>query len=253
MDESGIPDLEWLPLTVTSPRRQSRLIHVRNGTNDAATVHSTMWAPGDILHDEYGLTDVHLGPGDWALDIGAHIGSVALALAIDNPECRVIAVEAVPDNVTLLTANATSAEVADRVHVVGEAAAGEGVTEVTLHCGHYDVPGIPPDHAAQARFIGNLFREHGPRGSDIKVPAVSLSALLDRFGVDEVAFTKIDCEGGEWAFLASPAVARLRVIVGEWHDGTAADLTALLDATHDVDILEDGGGIGLFRATRRAG
>ena len=238
-------------LTVVSPRQQVAQVVIRPDTNDAATLHSTFWAPGDQLHDEYGLASVHLGPDDWALDIGAHIGSVALALAMDNPGARIIAVEAVPDNVDMLRLNAAAVDASDRIHIVGEAAGADGQATATLHYGYYDLPDIPAEHAVQVRFIGNLFRDHGPRGTDITVPVVSLTALLDRFGVTEVAFTKIDCEGGEWAFLASPDVSRLRTIVGEWHDRPASSLIALLTATHEVEILHDDGGIGMFRAERR--
>lgn len=238
-------------LTVVSPRQQVAKIVIRPDTNDAATLHSTFWAPGDQLHDEYGLASVHLGPDDWALDIGAHIGSVALALAMDNPDARVIAVEAVPDNVDMIRLNVAAIGAEARVHVVGEAVGADGQESATIHFGYYDLPDIPAEHAVQVRFIGNLFREHGPRGTDLTVPVVSLTDLLARFDVAEVALTKIDCEGGEWAFLASPSISRLRTIVGEWHDRPASALVALLSATHDVTVLTDDGGIGMFRAERR--
>ena len=235
---------------VVSPRGTVASVHVRPDTNDAATLHSTFVAPSGQVNDEYRLSAVHLRPDDWALDVGAHIGSVALALAIDNP-CRIIAIEAVPDNVRMLRLNVDAIGAADRIHVVGEAAGAEGQTTGVIRYGYRDIPGITDEHAQQVRYIGNLFRDAHPDSESEVVPCVSLSGILDRFGVDEVAFTKIDAEGAEWAFLASPAIARLRVIVGEWHDGPASRLIDLLGPTHDVEILEDHGGIGLFRATRR--
>ena len=235
-----------MDLRVLSPRGVPATLRVREGTNDAATIHATFCFDGKVS-DEYGLRDLHIADG-WAMDVGAHIGSVAIALALDEPEARVIAVEAVPENADLLRTNAAMAGVADRVHVVEAAAAGEDDLTATIHYGHYDAPGIPPDHAEQARFIGNLFREHGSRGIDIEVPAVGLGGLLTRFGIERLAFLKIDCEGCEWAFLDSPALDRVDRITGEYHDRGGSAIVALLARTHRVELMHEDGGSGLFRA-----
>jgi FkbM family methyltransferase len=237
------------PLSVTSPRGVTTQLYVRPDTNDAATLHSTFWAPGfpSVLHDEYGLADLYLE--GWALDIGAHIGSVAIALALDNPTLRVLAVEAVPQNALLLEGNTRLAMVSDRVTVVS-AAAGNTIGKTVVHYGHYDVPGIPEDHAREARYIGNLFRSHGKRGLTVTVPCVNLEGLLNGSGIDEVAFMKIDCEGCEWDFLPSPAIARVRVIVGEYHERGWRPMRDLLASTHDFELLHEDGGFGLFRAVR---
>ena len=46
-------------------------------------------------------------------------------------------------------------------------------------------------------------------------------------------------------------VARIAEVIGEWHDHPAEDLEGLFAGTHDVEILESIGGIGIFRALRR--
>ena len=237
-----------LDLEVISPRGRARTIKVREGTNDAATMHATFWF--GQLQDEYGLADRYLE--GWALDIGASIGPVALALALDNPDLQVVAVEAVPENADLLGENAVLAGVADRIHVLANAAAGDGDETCVIRYGPYEIPGIPPEHAMEVRFVGNLFRDHGSRGRTVAVPAVSLSAILARFGIDRVRFMKIDCEGCEWAFLASPDIGRVDEIIGEWHDRDGpSSITALLAPTHTVEVLVDDRSTGLFRATRR--
>ena len=247
MPDAGVPDEDLIDVHTSSPRGNGATFVVREGTSDAATIHSTFHFDGK-LQDEYGLRDLHLE--GWAIDVGAHVGTVAVALAIDNPSLRVIAVEAVPENAALVAINAERNGVADRVHVIAKAASGDEEW-AQLRYGPYEVPGIPPDHAMQVRFIGNLFRDHGSRGLTVRVPAVSLEALLDEFGIDRVAFMKIDCEGCEWAFLSSPAIDRVDLIHGEWHDRAVDAITGLLAPTHRVEVLVDDGGVGMFRATRR--
>lgn len=236
-----------IDLHTASPRGHGAVLAVRPDTNDAATIHSTFWQPGFAkLEDEYGLADLHID--GWALDIGAHIGSVALAIALDNPDARILAVEAVPENVEMLRENVRRIGTEDRITVIDAAAAAEGDKTAYIRYGPYDMPGIPPEHAMQSRFIGNLYRDHGPRGLEKVVPCVSLSGLLD--GIERVQFMKIDCEGCEWGFLASPAVEKVDLIVGEYHDHGAHALRGLLHLTHRVEILHEDGGFGLFRASR---
>lgn len=240
-----MPDPEWLDLE--SPRGRRIRIKVRPDTSDAATLHSTFWAPGRILHDEYGLVDLHLT--GWAIDVGAHIGSVAIALALDNTDLQVLAIEAVPENAALLAENVRLADVADRVHVIAAAAAGPGDRRLTIRYGPRDE--FDRDEDDQSRYIGNLDRGHGRRGVTASVPAVSLPGLLSEHHIEEVAYAKLDCEGCEWRFLATPAVARIRLIGGEYHTIGHEPLLQLLGPTHDVEMLSEDGGFGLFRATRR--
>jgi hypothetical protein len=81
-------------------------------------------------------------------------------------------------------------------------------------------------------------------------PAVSLDSLLAKYGIDRVALLKIDCEGCEYQFLDTPAVARVDRILGEFHRRPEG-IMALLAATHDVTIRLDRGGVGIFDAVLR--
>jgi hypothetical protein len=87
----------------------------------------------------------------------------------------------------------------------------------------------------------------------VTVPTVTLARLVEWAG-GAIDALKLDCEGCEWLALADPAVADCRVIFGEWHGdkgGGFAAIADLLGATHDVESLDDLGGTGVFRATRR--
>jgi len=80
-----------------TPRGHLVTMHYRTDSSDWNTLYSA------LNEDEYGLRSRHLTGS--ALDIGAHIGAVAVGLAIDNPDLIVVAVEPVPDNARLLRLN----------------------------------------------------------------------------------------------------------------------------------------------------
>ncbi len=214
-----------------------------------------------ITEDEYGL-EKHRDLEGWALDIGAHIGAVSIALAIKHPKLNVLSVEIVPENAEMLRQNAERNNVADRVTIVQEAAGGPD--EISRECfiHHNSHPVASPEYVHKHRFIANSFWSAAYGGafdSDaVEIPSVSLSTLMARHAIDEFAFMKIDAEGAEWAFLRDPAVAKVRYMIGEYHWDYApqgdlakkvkgakpykrkstpeAELHSLLDATHEVTV-----------------
>lgn len=212
-------------IDVHSPRGELVRLHYREETSDLATIGSTFRLWGK-LDDEYGLA--HLYSDGLMVDVGGHVGSVCIAYLVDNPDARAVAVEPLPENVEMIRTNAESAGVADRLTIVAGAC---GTTRVAY--GH-------TDH----RYIGNI---GGANGEVVTVEEVTLSALVAEHG--PVAVLKTDCEGGEWALLADPAVADVPLIVGEYHTYGPVALHALLDATHDVTAGTEP--TGNFRAVRK--
>ena len=221
-----------------TPRGNPATMHYRTDSSDWNTLYSA------LNEDEYGLAGYVLT--GLALDIGAHIGAVTVALALDNPDLRVIAVEPVPDNARLLRENVDANGLADRVTVI-EGAAGSGT--VTVWYGYRG-----SETAEHHTFIGNssLAYDHGGENEheEITYQGVTLSDLA----AGDVALLKIDNEGGEYDFLADPAVARCAVILGEWHNvrgHVQTDIASLLGATHVVTFSGPVGGPGGFVAVRR--
>src|SRR5881396_102281 len=96
---------EWV-----TPRGAPVSMEFRDGTNDWNTLSII------FTNDEYGLRDLRLD--GIALDVGAYLGGVAIALALDNPGLRVIAIEPVPDNGDLIERNITRNSVQDRVTLI---------------------------------------------------------------------------------------------------------------------------------------
>ena len=217
----------------------------RTDTSDWNTISSVMAG-----NDEYSLPRGLTGA---ALDCGAHIGPVAVGLALDNPGLRIIAVEPVPDNLRLLRENVERNGLADRVTIVDGAIAGPGDEQVTVWHGY--VGNETMEHHA---FIGNssLAYDHGGEAvhDQTIAEAWSLSRLLALLGAERIAWLKVDTEGAEYAFLTDPAVERVDLITGEWHNvrgHVQGDVARLLAPTHHVRFTGPVGGPGGFVATRR--
>ena len=204
----------------------------RAGTSDLATVGSTFELWGS-LDDEYGTADLHI---DGAfVDVGAHIGSVAIAVLLDNPKARAICVEPIPENVEVLWTNAELNGVTDRLKIV-EAAAGKGRT-TTLRYGE-------ADH----RYIANI---RGASGESVVAKSVTLAALV-RLAGGRIEALKTDCEGGEYDLFdcSAATLAKVGRIFGEYHRGPDA-LVASLSRTHDVTITPANETVGAFVAVPR--
>lgn len=216
-----------------TPRGRAVNLWVRNGTNDHNTANSA------LDEDEYRLADLHLA--GQALDVGAHIGAVSVALLADNPDLSLTCIEPVPDNVWLLERNLAENGLTARV-LHAAAGSGEGSTRVA-----YRYTGS--ENALHHAFIGNAtLLERSKQHEVIAVPTFGLDAFVP------LAFCKIDCEGGEWDFLQGPALSQVIRIHGEWHptEGhTQAELvTRLAEAGFRVFLTGPVAGPGGFVAVR---
>ena len=219
---------------VRTPRGTWGDIAIRDGTSDMSLVLGTFSNQFHAGHDEYELLDlVTDGP---FVDVGAHIGTVALAVLLDNPSATAILVEPFAENVAMCRQTLEANGLTDRAVVV-KGAVGTNVIRY----------GTTEDD----RYIGNIGTH---RGKTIRTRLLSLAQLVKMAG-GAIDVLKLDCEGGEWSFLASPALRDVRMVLGEWHghvEGSGPDaLRRLLEPTHEVTKLTDDGGIGLFRAVRR--
>ncbi len=231
-----------------SPRGRDVKLGSREGTSDLSTLGST-WSLWGKLEDEYGLADLTLGAGDTFVDIGGHIGSVVLAVLVDNPEACGIVIEPLPENVEMIAANAEAAGVADRLTIIPQAV-GPG-DEVTIGYG-FD----GDDYLFNHRFIGNMQLGESSTRSQVTTATVTLATLLDMAG-GSIAAMKLDCEGCEWSILRDPDIGKVRLIIGEWHghsidqrDGFA-EVRSIIGKTHKVSVVSDQQGTGTFRAVRR--
>lgn len=219
---------EWTWLT---PHGRQFSAAVRPNTSDWNTINA---CNGD--NDEYRIP---AGLSGWALDVGAHIGAATLPLLLDNPDLRVVAIEALPENVEVLRGNLWRAGVAERANVIHAAAGKEGTGPVRIGYGEL------LDTSRVHEFIGNAAAPDGSR--EVLLPVITLSGVFGLIEAATIAWAKIDCEGCEYPFLTDPAIGRVERIVGEVHLG-AERLRAILEPTHVVTVDKD---FGPFEAVLR--
>lgn len=221
-----------------TPKGRRVRLWVRPRTNDA------MMSESSLNEDEYRLADVALGDAA-AIDVGSHIGQVAIGLALDNPAARIFALEPVPENVELLRRNLVENDLVDRVTVLAGATATKSRSQVEIA---YDFSG--GEIASMHRYVGNQPMPDGTGSTTISVPGYTLPDLMALAG-GPVALIVTDCEGGEYALLRpGTALRHVAEVRGEYHDGFAR-LVAQLDKTHDVERLAGGDGFGSFVARLR--
>ena len=232
-------EASWL-----TPNGRPVTFRYRVDTNDWNTVNSCL-GESDEYHFRGRTFD------GTVLDIGGYLGSVGIAVAVDNPDVKVVIVEPVPDNADLIEQNAVLNGVSDRVTVYRGAVGPRGTTQSEIRYRY--VGDFSLEHHA---FVGNTSLAY-PNGGDVQhetlsVETLGLAALLDRFGITEPSLVKIDCEGGEWPFFKTATQAtlkRLPLIVGEAHpigEHLVSDIEKALGKTHHVTTTG-----WLFEAKRR--
>ena len=174
-------------------------MRMRPGTWDAIIVNSV------LAHNEYGLPDDMTGAV--VLDIGAHIGSFAVACRQRNAK-RVICYEPDPENLLLLAENADDdPDSRTEFEIIGNAVLGDDATcglrrlqnhdgDIGRNTGHVDVFGVDD--------------------SVISVGGIGINKVIAAIG-EPIDLIKMDCEGAEWGILESGDFSNVRQIVAEVH------------------------------------
>lgn len=238
------------PITVvgTAGGKLARLAF-RPDTNDGSLAY------GIIAGAEYPFARLQ-GLSGWCIDVGAHIGIVTVALALDNPDLRIVAVEALAENVEMLRRNVELNGLSDRVFIEAAAASSEkeykAKATIPIAYGWTHSLNQPDGFMADSRFIGGMV---GPNDSSQTAicPSLSLHGIRQKYEIDEVVLVKIDCEGCEWFFFASRDIRHIKRIIGELHwgrHGGAKEFRALLEPTHDV-TMDDTRNVAIFEAVRK--
>lgn len=177
-----------------------------------------------------------LGPGDTYLDVGGHIGLIAVAVAARRPEARVIAFEPHPGNGARFAANA-ALNPGVEVELVRAAVGSERGTAFLETGGpgsdYHHIGGSGPGDAAAPAAPAAQPAE----GVDVPVETID-DACAER-GIERVAALKLDVEGHEPHALAGAermlSEGRIDVIVLELNDellarsgSSAAEITQRL-------------------------
>jgi FkbM family methyltransferase len=117
------------------------------------------------------------------LDIGANVGTIALAVAALRPDARVVCVEGLPEIAGLLRRNV-------------EENARAGITVVEALAGTEDHVDVPFYVAPAAKFgMGSIGPQFGVK--PIALHQRRLDDVLDELGIAQVQVVKVDIEGAE--------------------------------------------------------
>mgnify|MGYP006271698977 CR=1 FL=1 len=224
-----------------TPHGRRVYLSCRPGTNDRDMNFSC------LDEDEYDLKSIPAKTLGLCVDVGSHVGAVAIGLAADHPDATVIAIEPVPENVELLRANVEVNGLTGRVVIVpGAVAAKTGPINIA-----YDFEGHPD--AAMHRFVGNQPMPEGTKQKVISVGGYTLAEIVSLAGGD-IDLLVTDCEGGEYGLFAGltpSAVAtkrKVRQVRGEYHGGVE-ELNRLFSKTHAFFQTRGDASVGGFVAT----
>ncbi|WP_194457694.1 FkbM family methyltransferase [Bradyrhizobium sp. CCBAU 53421] len=203
------------PLDVTYQGASFRFYH-----QQSATERGALFNP-DYNLEELTFLRAHVGAGGTFVDLGANVGTYALALARDvGPGGKVIAIEPHPVTHARLKFN-TEASGFPQVRLVA-AAAGPTDGELMIE--------TDGDNLGASHIVTGT-----PTGKAYKVPSLRLQRILEEAGASKVDALKIDVEGFEDRVLTGffrDAPERLwpRAVViehlskDEWTDDCIADM-----------------------------
>ena len=205
------------PLDVKYQGAAFRLHHLGSATERGALLNP------DYNIDELKFLRAHLRPGGVFVDVGANVGTYALALARDaGADGKVIAIEPHPLTHARLAFN-HAASGFDQVKLV-QAAAGADDGELLIE--------TDGDNLGASHIVSR-----DASGKAIAVPSLRLLRILQEAGAARVDALKIDVEGYEdrvltGFFKTAPAALWPRAVViehlskDEWQDDCIADMVA---------------------------
>jgi FkbM family methyltransferase len=175
-----------------------------------------------IVRDVFGRDgyQTHLlprgGDGEVVVDVGAHIGCFARLWHKRNPRAKIICVEACPENIEALRANA--GEFAEIVHAACtyESEPVALLNAVFPNCQSTGGSVVVPRSQLET---SDLKQKGYTYQKDLReLPTVTLEDLMDRFALDRIDVLKLDCEGSELSILGNtPSLPLIRTVVGEYH------------------------------------
>lgn len=184
--------------------------------------------------------------GQTVVDIGAYNGDSAVYFALQGAK-RVIALEPYPPSFTLAQENIQRMGLTDRITLVAAALGPEsGQAQFRVSPAEPDANSLQPPNTPLQKLIAYT--------ETVDVPVLSLPELRQRFGLEEIDFLKLDCEGCEFALIEKlplEELQRVRVWHIEYHARPEPLIRRLSEAGFAVEKRLDRGVLGYLLARRR--
>ncbi len=181
--------------------RSGLKFHARSRSSDGHVIL-------EITRDREYYQVFSVKPGDYVVDIGAHIGAFSAYAAYMNPGARVYAYEPIRENYELLRKNIEINQL-DNVVAFNKAVSNES-------CRRRCYRGRERSLAASSLYEG--LNEHVDGSFEI-VDCIPFSEVM--VDLPRCDFLKLDCEGAEFSFLIDcpgEVLEKVRKIAMEYHD-----------------------------------
>lgn len=134
------------------------------------------------------LRDMHFQKDDVVIDIGAHVGTFAIPIFIDNPFIRVFAYEPDPGNFNCLKRNLKANRIDQSRFLAQPLAVYKVAGRIPFSVGKISTR----SRAADISFSSEAATK------TICVKAITLKDIFKQNSIDRCKLLKIDCEGGEF-------------------------------------------------------
>ena len=171
---------------------------------DAPGSIAAQWIASELSCDEYRLDRIGFAADDVVLDVGAHVGLVAIWLALRNPGIRIVALEPDPLNFAHLTANIAANAVRNVVPLELAVTADARPLEIAR----------PPDNSGGASAC--FARSEGFATATVK--STKLDVIFTEYVENRCKLLKMDCEGAEHEILpACTILPRVDWFSAEFH------------------------------------
>ena len=158
---------------------------------DRPNSRSGSWIADELAADQYGLEKISFLPGEFVVDVGAHIGMFSIYLAIKFPMISIFAFEPEPTNFNNLLINLALNKITNVVACN---------MAITADARLFSLKS--PAHNSGG---AGGFHDNETRGTKSTVASETLDGAFERNGITKCKLLKMDCEGAEHEVLLNAA------------------------------------------------
>lgn len=163
----------------------------------------------------YNLDKHRVPRGGLVVEVGSHVGMVAIMLSKLNPEAHVIAFEPSLVNRFFVELNLAMNHV-KYFHSESRISSATGIVEVRGEA----ISGNEGQASFQLSPDADCSKIRSGTIGNYPVRTRTISSILSETGAEKIDFMKIDCEGCEWSVvdkMDGPTYASLNYVTGEYH------------------------------------